>query len=126
MRSITSSSRWTLSGSAKRVVVSFRTCGRLRPLANTSKWGNPYFDLDGAAVTKWFCAKNWINVYFFRGRELPDPHSLFQESTNSRMLTVKVNPEDTLDRSAFRDLVRSAAALAEGRRDPHAPKPPTR
>ncbi|MEO7587372.1 MAG: DUF1801 domain-containing protein [Arachnia sp.] len=90
------------------------------------KWGNPYFDLDGAAVTKWFCAKEWVNVYFFRGRELPDPHGLFEESTNSRMLTVKVKPDDTLDRSAFRDLVRSATALAGARRDPDAPRPATR
>lgn len=76
------------------------------------KWGNPYFDHSGAAVTKWFCAKGWINVYFFRGREIPDPHGLFEPSANSRMLTVKVTEALEVDRSAFRDLVRAAAALA--------------
>ncbi|MFZ2501285.1 MAG: DUF1801 domain-containing protein [Nocardioides sp.] len=88
-------------------------------LAEHIKWGNPYFDYDGAAVTKWFCAKGWINVYFFRGRELADPQGLFEDSTNSRMLTVKVRPDRVLDRSAFRDLIRSAVALAkEGDADP--------
>ncbi len=77
------------------------------------KWGHPYFDHDGAAVTKWFCAKGWINVYFFRGRELADPQGLFERSTNSRMLTVKVTPNRLLDRNAFRDLVRRAVALAK-------------
>ncbi|MEO7130531.1 MAG: DUF1801 domain-containing protein [Dermatophilaceae bacterium] len=77
------------------------------------KWGHPYFEHDGAAVTKWFCAKGWINVYFFRGRELADPQGLFERSTNRRMLTVKVTPSRLLDRSAFRDLVRMAVALAE-------------
>ena len=77
------------------------------------KWGHPYFDRDGAAVTKWFCAKDWINVYFFRGRELADPQGLFEQSGNSRMLTVKVTPGSVLDRKAFRSLVRDAVALAD-------------
>lgn len=76
------------------------------------KWGHPYFDYAGAAVTKWFCARDWINVYFFRGRELLDPHGLFEPSANSRMLTVKVTDALDLDRNAFRDLVRAAATLA--------------
>lgn len=78
------------------------------------KWGHPYFDYDGTAVTKWFCAKAWINVYFFRGRELADPRGLFEQSTNRQMLTVKVTPDRVLDRNAFRDLVREAVVLAKG------------
>lgn len=78
------------------------------------KWNHPYFDRDGAAVTKWFCAKDWINVYFFRGREVAGPQGLFEPSTNLRLLTVKVTPDRMLDRKAFRDLVRDAAALAGG------------
>jgi len=82
------------------------------PFGEHVKWGNPYFELDGAAVLKWFCAKEWINVYFFRGRDLPDPRRLFQPSENSKMLTVKVTRTTDLDRAAFQDLVREAAALA--------------
>ncbi|MEO6997326.1 MAG: DUF1801 domain-containing protein [Terracoccus sp.] len=37
-------------------------------LSEHLRWGQPYFDHAGAAVTKWFCANDWINVYFFRGR----------------------------------------------------------
>ena len=76
------------------------------------KWGQPYFDHAGAAVTKWYCANDWVNVYFFRGRELPDPAGLFAPSNNKRMLTVKVTPGLDLDRAAFRELVRVAATLA--------------
>lgn len=76
------------------------------------KWGQPYFEADGSAVLKWFCAKRWINIYFFRGRELPDPMRLFEPSGNVKMLTVKVTPSGELNREAFRDLVRAAATLA--------------
>ncbi len=82
------------------------------PFGEHIKWRHPYFDLEGAAVLKWFCAKDWINVYFFRGRELRDPHGLFQPSDNSKMLTVKVTQATDLDSVAFRELVRAAAALA--------------
>ena len=76
------------------------------------KWSHPYFEYEGDAVLKWFCARNWINVYFFRGRELPDPNGLFEQSDNQRMLTIKVRDIDDLDRSAFRDLVHAAVLLA--------------
>ena len=76
------------------------------------KWGHPYFDYEGSAVLKWFCAKKWINVSFFRGRELSDRCNLFEASDNRRMLTVKVHDANGLDRDAFRDLVRAAALLA--------------
>lgn len=96
-----------------------RACRRLlkeiraaAPFGKHIKWRHPYFDLEGAAVLKWFCAKDWINVYFFRGRELRDPHGLFQPSDNSKMLTVKVTQATDLDSVTFRELVRAAAALA--------------
>ena len=74
--------------------------------------GQPYFDHAGAAVTKCYCANDWVNVYFFRGRELPDPAGLFAPGDNKRMLAVKVTPDLDLDREAFRALVRVAATLA--------------
>lgn len=81
-------------------------------LSEHIKWGHPYFDFKGSAVLKWFCAKKWVNVYFFRGRELSDPCELFDPSDNHRMLTVKVRDDQSLDHTAFRDLVRAAALLA--------------
>lgn len=83
-------------------------------LGEQLKWGQPYFDYAGAAVTKWFCANHWVNVYFFRGRELPDPAGLFEPSDNKRMLVVKVTADLDLDRRAFRELIKAATALAEG------------
>lgn len=60
----------------------------------------------------YFCANDWVNVYFLRGRELPDPAGLVAPSDNKRMLTVKVTPGLDLDREAFRELVRVATTLA--------------
>lgn len=101
---------WKRSACAQ-LLADIRGSGRL---GEHIKWGHPYFELDGAAVLKWFCAKDWINVYFFRGRELPDPHGLFAPSSNARMLTVKVTPEKLPDRTAFTALVRDAVTLAGG------------
>jgi hypothetical protein len=76
------------------------------------KWANPYFEIDGAAVIKWFRAKEWINVYFFRGTELEDPHGLFEATDNAKMRTIKIYESSDIDRSAFRELVAAAVRLA--------------
>ncbi len=74
--------------------------------------GHPYFELHGNAVLKWYCAKAWINVYFFRGRELDDPDGLFEQSDNVKMLPIKITEGSSLEHDAFRQLVRAAAELA--------------
>lgn len=79
------------------------------------KWGNPYFDIDGAAVLKTFCAKQWINVYFFRGHELADRAGLCEPTTNVRVRTIRITSDSTLEQGAVRDLVMRAAELARQR-----------
>jgi len=86
--------------------------GAAGPFGEHISWRHPYSELDGAAVLKWFCAKEWINVYFFRGRELSDQHRLFESSDNARMRTVRLAAATDLNRSEFQDLVQAAAALA--------------
>ncbi|MDJ0356664.1 DUF1801 domain-containing protein [Paenarthrobacter sp. PH39-S1] len=82
------------------------------PFVEHIKWGNPYFEIDGSAVLKTFSAKEWINIYFFRGCELTDRAGLFEPTTNARMRTIRITPLTTLGHTAFRDLVERAALLA--------------
>lgn len=82
------------------------------PFGEHIKWGNPYFEIDGSAVVKTFCAKDWINVYFFRGRELADPAGLFETTTNARMRTIRITSRTILDQAAFRDLLAGAVELS--------------
>lgn len=82
------------------------------PFGEHIKWGNPYFEIDGSAVLKTFCAKEWINVYFFRGRELDDPAGLFESTTNARMRTIRITSGTIIAQSAVRELVARAAQLA--------------
>jgi len=76
------------------------------------KWRHPYFELNGSAVLKWFCAKGWINVYFFRGCELTDTAGLFELTNNTKMRTVRIYADTNLYRQGFRDLITEAADLA--------------
>jgi hypothetical protein len=76
------------------------------------KWGNPYFEIDGSAVLKTFCAKRWITIYFFRGRELTDPAGLFETTTNVRMRSIRITSHTILEQGVVRDLAARAAGLA--------------
>lgn len=58
-------------------------------LAESIKWGNPYFEQRGAVV-KWYVAKEWINVYFYKGHLLDDPQGVFELTDNCRMRTIKI------------------------------------
>ena len=75
------------------------------------KWQNPYFSYNGQALLKWYCAKEWVNVYFFKGIQLDDPHHLFEETDNKAMRTIKLNKENKLDTEAEAELVKPAVAL---------------
>lgn len=83
------------------------------PFGEHIKWANPYFEIDGSAILKTFCAIEWINVYFFRGRELADPAGLFETTTNARMRTIRITSHTVLEQTAVRDLVARAAQLAQ-------------
>ncbi len=54
------------------------------------KWGNPFFSVNGHAVAKVFVARDWINVYFYRGTELADPDNLLGAKGNSAMMRLRV------------------------------------
>lgn len=75
------------------------------------KWQNPYFSYNGQALLKWYVAKEWINVYFFKGIQLDDPNGLFEETDNKAMRTVKLFADTTLDKTAYGEFVKAAAAL---------------
>ncbi len=75
------------------------------------KWGNPYFSHNDRALLKWYCAKGWINIYFFRGTELADNAGLFIATDNKSMQTIRLFADSTLDEEEYRDLVGRAVAL---------------
>ena len=75
------------------------------------KWQNPYFSYNGQALLKWYVAKEWINVYFFKGIQLDDPNGLFEETDNKAMRTVKLFENSELDKQAYEQLVKSALQL---------------
>ena len=59
------------------------------PLTESIKWGNPFF-AGNKAVTKWFVAREWINVYFYQGQRLADPRGLLEASDTARMRTMRL------------------------------------
>ena len=56
---------------------------------------------------------NWINVGFFRGAELPDPHGLL-EGTGKFMRHVKLRPEGEVDAAALWKLIDTAYTDMKG------------
>jgi hypothetical protein len=75
------------------------------------KWQNPYFSYNGQALLKWYCAKEWINVYFFKGIQLDDPHHLFEDTDNKAMRTIKLFVDTKLNTEAYKELVKEAVEL---------------
>ena len=76
------------------------------------KWNNPYFELNGVAVLKCYCARDWINIFFYQGHKVVDPLGLFEPTDNARMRVIRVAAGRGIDRAAFRDMVRDAKSLA--------------
>ena len=68
------------------------------PFVEHLKRQHPYFELNGSAVLKWFCAKGWVNIFFFRGCELRDSSDLFELTNNTKMRTVRIYAETNLYR----------------------------
>jgi hypothetical protein len=63
------------------------------------------------ALLKWYVAKDWINVYFFKVMQFDDPNGLFEETDNKTMRTIKLYRDSTPDEAAYRELVRAAVRL---------------
>ncbi len=76
-------------------------------ITESIKWKNPYFDLDGAFI-KFFCAKEWVNVYFYKGYLLPDPVNLLEKTDNAKMRTLRLYPNKELSITAVEKLIASA------------------
>ncbi len=91
------------------------------PLIESIKWGNPFF-AGSAAVTKWFVAKEWINVHFHQGHRLADPLCLLEPSGNARMRTMRVTPATPLNPDGFEDLLRAAVTLDGPRKHSFPPR----
>ena len=77
-------------------------------ITESLKWNNPYFDLHGSFI-KFFVAKDWVNVYFYKGYLLQV--ELFEPSDNAKMRTVKLYADKPFDKAAFTALVSKAVIL---------------
>ena len=77
------------------------------------KWGQPYFAVNGRAVVKLYAARDWINLFYYRGSELPDPAGLLVGNGASSMRRQRFYRNDTyLPVTEIERLARAAAALA--------------
>ena len=81
-------------------------------LDESIKWGNPFFAVNNRSVVKLFVARDWINVFFYRGAELTDTDHLLASEGRSAMRRIRVQPDASaaLDTS-IGDLTRQAIAL---------------
>jgi len=80
------------------------------------KWAQPVYEKSGP-----FCHikafKNNVNLGFWRGARLDDPHGLLQ-GEGERMAHVKITGPDAVQPQAIQDLVRAAVRLNEELGDP--------
>lgn len=87
---------------------------RAKPKLNESiKWKSPYFENSGA-VLKLFVAKNWIDIFFYRGYELDKFQDTFRKDENSKMRAIKIEREDSFDYDQFEKMVKLAVKLNQG------------
>lgn len=83
----------------------FRNCGDgVNELLHD---GYPTACLNGAAFGYINVFRSHVNIGFFMGATIDDPHSLL-EGSGKRMRHVKVRPENDIDSEAIRELIRSA------------------
>ncbi len=96
---------------------------RLRKLINETdpgleeewKWGTPVWTHNGLV-----CAvgafKDHLKVNFFRGKELKDPHHLFNAGLDAKATrAIDIHEGEDVDAAAFKALVRDAIHLNSGR-----------
>ncbi|MEU6221962.1 DUF1801 domain-containing protein [Streptomyces sp. NPDC047022] len=72
---------------ASAVVDAIRSAG---PFDEAIKWGHPYFAVNDRAVVKIFTARDWINVFFYRGVELTDTAMLLEPDERARMRKTRI------------------------------------
>lgn len=82
-------------------------------LDESIKWDQPYFSMNEHAVLKLYAAREWINLFYYRGAELPDPDGQLTGEGSSRMRRQRVHRDNPdLPLAEIQRLVRAAAALA--------------
>lgn len=93
---------------ASAVVAAIRSAG---PLEESIKWGHPFFSLRGRAVVKVFTAREWIDVFFYRGADLLDPEGLLGFEGRSAMRRLQIGRDADTPRG-LAALVREAVSAA--------------
>ena len=74
------------------------------------KWNSPTWSQDGLVVSV-SAFKRDVRATFFNGAALEDPRGLFNASLEAKtMRSIKIREGDSVDESAFQDLVRAAVA----------------
>jgi hypothetical protein len=97
---------------ARRWFEGMRGCGRdVRELLHD---GHPTACVGDAAFGYVNAFTAHVNVGFFRGAEIADPHGLL-EGTGKRMRHVKLSPERDVDSAALTKLIETAYADMNGR-----------
>ena len=82
----------------------------------TWKWkGTPVWEHAGI-ITTGETYKNYVKLTFAKGASLDDPKGLFNSSLEGNVRrAIDIREDDELDAAAFKDLVREAIALNEGK-----------
>lgn len=81
-------------------------------LDESIKWGHPFFSLHRRAVVKIYTARDWIDVFFYRGGALADPDGLLGAKGRSSMRRLQL-PRDHAVPGGLQELIRQAVAVAE-------------
>ena len=90
---------------ARQWFAAFRDCGDdVNELLHD---GNPTACVDGAAFGYVNVYKSHLNIGFFMGAFISDPHSLL-EGSGKRMRHVKLRPENDIDSGAMSELIGNA------------------
>lgn len=78
------------------------------------KWNNLAWSKNGLVlglVAETNKAKEWVQLTFFQGASLDDPHHLFNAGLDGKaMRYIKFREDDVIDELALRDLVYAAVA----------------
>jgi hypothetical protein len=80
------------------------------------KWAQPVYEVNGP-VCYLRAFKHHVNLGFWRGAELPDPHGVIR-SGGEKMGHVRLTGPDDVRPEAIRELVRAAVRLNLTRGDP--------
>ncbi len=83
-------------------------------LAEEWKWKSPVWSREGLVVSVGGF-KNHVGVNFFQGASLQDPKGLFEAGQDAKVMrSIRLKQGDSLDESAFQDLVREAVSYNTG------------